>query len=223
MRHRVSWWRCLRTLVIMLIALTVLLGFYNRSGSGMNIPKTTKPRLVIRLKEFNGVNVSNKTVLGPNYGKKRFLVSSRTNELIKCGDDLEVELISKAHPNRTDFSFSLNIADNGSPRVFGQHRHYYVVFGMESEVHSRGGHTWSNADFRMWYDMDKSFPAPASYFNVRSYLVSLLSRPQVDFDKKDKAAPLVWIISNCKAHNAREKFIQKLMKLIKIGNHLFSS
>ena len=80
-------------------------------------------------------------------------------------------------------------------------RQYTMVYGMESEVHSYGGQSWDLADFRMYYNLDKSFPEPATYFDVRLHLADLLSPPKVSFDEKIKDAPITWVVSNCNAYN----------------------
>jgi hypothetical protein len=46
-----------------------------------------------------------------------------------------------------------------------------------------------------------SFPAPATYFDLRSYLPDLLSKPKVNFEEKLNNTNLVWILSNCNAFN----------------------
>ena len=80
-------------------------------------------------------------------------------------------------------------------------KQYSMVFTMESEVHSYGGDTWSNADFRMYYNLEKSFPEPATYFDVKMHLADLLSPARIAYDQKDTAVPIVWVVSNCMAYN----------------------
>ena len=84
---------------------------------------------------------------------------------------------------------------------------------MESEPHSGGGETWDRADFRMWYNLDLSFPEPATYFDVnfnliflnfkyllkfwfvlkvKTFLPDLLTKPYVEFENKEPS-PLVKI------------------------------
>ena len=66
------------------------------------------------------------------------------------------------HMNTPKSSLLINNNNNNdSSRI---ENHYTMVFTMESEVHSFGGDTWSNADFRMWYNLDESFPEPAHSF-----------------------------------------------------------
>ena len=90
---------------------------------------------------------------------------------------------------------------------------------MESEVHSYGGDTWSHADFRMWYNLDASFPEPATYFDVRTHLNDLMAPPRVTFDDKENDAFIVWIVSNCNAFNGREVFMRELMSRINVHSY----
>jgi hypothetical protein len=72
----------------------------------------------------------------------------------------------------------------------------------------------------MYYNLDNSFPAPVTYFDIKSYLPDLLSRPVVNFEDKLNNSNLVWILSNCNAFNGRQKYIAKLMKLgVKIDSY----
>ncbi len=98
-------------------------------------------------------------------------------------------------------------------------RHYFMVYAMESEPHSGGGDTWHLADFCMWYNLKLSYPAPATYFDVKFFLPKLLAPPLVKFKDKEQSAPVVWVLSNCNAYNAREKFVQRLMQLIKVDSY----
>ena len=87
------------------------------------------------------------------------------------------------------------------------------------KVHSYGGESWKYADFRMWYNLDLSFPEPATYFEVKMHLRDLLSPPKIEFDNKEKEAPIAWIVSNCNAYNARQDFMKKLMEKIKVDSY----
>lgn len=152
--------------------------------------------------------------------------ASINREVIKCSPTLEVEVVEWGHI-RANFSYfldsvpgrSLNDVDNKQ-----QHRHYYMVYAMESEPHSGGHETWHNADFYMWYNLDLSFPEPATYFDVHTFLPDLLapaSFTSLDFDKKsvDGLAPIVWVLSNCNAYNRRETFVKKLMSLMNVDSY----
>jgi hypothetical protein len=139
--------------------------------------------------------------------------------VVDCGNNLEVHLTSDAQ--RANFSYylgSLPALSHTDKYKENGHRHYHMVFAMESEPHSGGGESWKHADFRMWYALDKSFPEPATYFDIKLYLPDLLAPPRVDFDKKEKNSLLVWILSNCNAHNARQVFVQKLMNEVKVDS-----
>ncbi|RNA02007.1 glycosyltransferase family 10 [Brachionus plicatilis] len=144
--------------------------------------------------------------------------------LIKCSKNLEVEIIGMHKDyHKADFSYFLNsVPSRENINAFnkGNKTHYYMVFAMESEPHSGGGETWINADFKMWYNLESSFPEPATYFDLKLYLPDLLAKPKVEFENKEKN-PLVWVLSNCAAYNGREKFISKLMKKINIDSYGF--
>jgi hypothetical protein len=94
-----------------------------------------------------------------------------------------------------------------------------MVFGMESEPHSSGGSSWSYADFRMWYNLDLSFPEAATNFDVKSYLPDLLAPPVIEFEKKATSADIVWVLSNCHAFNQRESFVRKLMNAMPVDSY----
>ena len=74
---------------------------------------------------------------------------------------------------------------------------YTMAYVMESEVHSSTGDGWARYDFKMTYNLDDSYPEPATYFDVNPYLIDLLKPPSVSFENKEKNADIVWIISNC--------------------------
>jgi hypothetical protein len=71
----------------------------------------------------------------------------------------------------------------------------------------------------MWYNLDLSFPEPATYFDVKMHLRDILSPPKIEFNDKEKEAPIAWIVSNCNAYNARQDFMKKLMEKIKVDSY----
>jgi hypothetical protein len=157
-------------------------------------------------------------------------MASVNTEIVKCDDrdPLEVEVISSSSSmaSKADFSYFLNSAhvnpnlnSNSNNNNNNGHFHYNMVYAMESEPHSNGGETWSNADFRMWYNLDASFPEPATYFDVRGFLPDLLAPPRVEYEQKEQGAHLAWILSNCHAFNGREAFVEKLMKKIGVDSY----
>lgn len=85
-------------------------------------------------------------------------------------------------------------------------------------INTSGGDSWHEADFLMWYNLDLSFPGPATYFDLNSFLPDLLSPPVIEFKDKEKT-PIVWIVSNCHAFNGREEFIQRLINHIDIDSY----
>lgn len=152
-------------------------------------------------------------------GHRNFNRFKRT-EKIECEQNLRVEIIVD-RLERADFTFFNNKVKERRDlglKWTGK-RHYYMVYAMESEPHSEGGETWPNADFYMWYNLDLSFPEPATYFDVRSYLIDLLDKPRVEFEHKNADVSIVWIISNCNAFNGRQKFVHKLMQHIRVDSY----
>jgi hypothetical protein len=162
--------------------------------------------------------------------KKRYLAydgggfGSVNAGVIKCASSgLEVEITSsKNRMDEFDISFfhmnapTAHIARTNTSKT----KNYIMVYTMESEVHSFGGDTWSNADFRMWYNLELSFPEPATYFDLKMHLVDLLSQPKIEFNKKYQSeAPIVWVVSNCNAYNGREKFMKSLMDKIGVDSY----
>jgi hypothetical protein len=137
----------------------------------------------------------------------------------KCRDDLEFEIIiDKSKSLEADLTFYHMYAPKINEKK--KKNSYTIVFTMESEAHNPDVlQSWANADFRMWYNLDKSFPEPVTYFDMRVHLADLLSPPIVEFEKKTNDAPIVWIISNCNAFNGREKYIKNLMTLVKIDSY----
>jgi hypothetical protein len=123
----------------------------------------------------------------------------------KQSSHFDLKFFETKLPNRTEFDHK-------------QHDEYYMIYSIESEVNSIGGNTWYKADFRMWYNLDLSFPEPVTYFDIRSHLIDLLSPPLVEFNQKTFDAPVVWVISNCYAHNGRQVFMKHLMSKIKVDS-----
>ncbi len=121
--------------------------------------------------------------------------------LIKClQEDVEVEVLnSNSYKNADILYFHMSMPSNLLLDPFK--KQYTMVFTMESEPHSYGGESWSRADFRMFYNLDKSFPEPATYFDTKMHLADMLSPIKVDYDKKETKSPIVWIVSNCNAYN----------------------
>lgn len=73
---------------------------------------------------------------------------------------------------------------------------YSMVYTLESEVNSMFGNNWHKIDFQMWYNLERSYPEPATYFDIRVYLDYLFTPIKVPFSEKRNKAPIVWIISN---------------------------
>ena len=145
-----------------------------------------------------------------NFGSEKIGVT-------KCTEDVEFE--TTTDESEADILFYHMFVPKKVAYNKYNKTQYSMVFSLESEAHSPLGDTWKNADFRMWYNLDLSYPAPVTYFDVKVYLVDLLSPAKVEFENKIKEASVVWIVSNCNAYNGRENYIKKLMSYIKIDSY----
>jgi len=159
--------------------------------------------------------------------KQRFIAydgggfGSVNSGVTKCSDSIEIEVVGSNHRiSEADIHyFHMGLPHNSASSNTDSKRHYSMVYAMESEPHSYGGETWNNADFRMWYNLDLSFPEPATYFENKMHLADLLSPPKVDFDNKEKSAHIAWVVSNCNAFNGREKYMKKLMDELQVDSY----
>jgi hypothetical protein len=172
-----------------------------------------------RLNELNTSKESINTNITKNLRMRYYAIDgnglSSVNTIItKCVDGIEIEVTNDI--KKADFSYFLNSVPSIRNKELN---HFYMVYAMESEPHSGGGESWMNADFRMWYNLDLSYPEPATYFDMKTFLPDLLSKPSVEFENKETSAPLVWVLSNCAAFNGRESYIRKLMKLINVDSY----
>jgi hypothetical protein len=86
-----------------------------------------------------------------------------------------------------------------------EQQQYTMAFIMESEVHSSTGNGWAKYNFKMTYNLDDSYPEPATYFDTNIHLIDLLKPPKISFEEKEKDADIVWIISNCNVRVIDEK------------------
>ena len=75
---------------------------------------------------------------------------------------------------------------------------FSMVYTLESEAHALVAisSAWKKIDFAMWYNFERSYPEPATYFDVLTYLKYLFAAIEVPFDEKVSAASTVWISSN---------------------------
>ncbi|CAF0954736.1 unnamed protein product [Rotaria sordida] len=116
---------------------------------------------------------------------------------------------------------SIHMPRNDLPILIrnNQQQQFSMVYILESEVHSLNGEYWHKIDFPMWYNLERSYPEPATYFNLHTYLNQLFAPIKIPFSKKITTAPIVWIITNCHAYNGRQVFIQELMSYIRIDSY----
>ncbi|CAF0828950.1 unnamed protein product [Rotaria sp. Silwood1] len=115
---------------------------------------------------------------------------------------------------------SIHMPSHNLPKLerSDQRQQYSTVYVLESEVHSSGGHDWHEIDFPMWYNLERSYPEPATYFDIKTYLDKLFAPVRVPFSKKTTSAPIIWIISNCNAYNGRQSLVRQLMSYIHIDS-----
>ncbi|CAF3750420.1 unnamed protein product [Rotaria sp. Silwood1] len=116
---------------------------------------------------------------------------------------------------------SIHMPTNSLPVLVrnDQQQQFSMVYILESEVHSSNGQYWHKIDFPMWYNLERSYPAPATYFDLQIYLDQLFAPVNIPFSKKTTTAPIVWIITNCNSYNGRQVFIRELMKYIRIDSY----
>lgn len=154
-----------------------------------------------------------------HYNRKKFLMLNRgagSPTMISCEDGIQIEERNAAIPGKKiDFEVYLDSVPFGGS---GADSKFLLVYGMESEPHSGGGTSWTNADFRMWYNLDLSYPGPATYFDVHGFLPDLIAPPIVGFEKKETSANIVWVLSNCHAFNKRQMFVKNLMSKMQIDS-----
>jgi hypothetical protein len=108
-------------------------------------------------------------------------------------DRVDITVAHDASPSSTIKQLQLN----------AERQQYSMAFVMESEVHSSTGDAWKEYNFKMTYNLDDSYPEPATYFDMHSYLPDLLTPPSVPFENKETHADIVWIISNCYVSKTR--------------------
>jgi hypothetical protein len=163
--------------------------------------------------------ISNKTVVADysNYKSEKRVFNVFDSRMIsgyKCGyDDIEIKRTSDL--TTCDLAVYLSSMPNF---VADKRNHYTMVYEMESEAHSHGSN-WLKADFHMWYNLEKSFPEPATYFDIKLFLPDLLAPPVVEFEKKNQEVSIVWVISNCGSNNKREVFVRNLMKHMSVDSY----
>jgi hypothetical protein len=91
------------------------------------------------------------------------------------------------------------MTSNNLPKLVrnDQLQQYTTVYTLESEVNSiNRGTDWNKIDFPMWYNLERSYPFPATYFDIKNYLNHLFAPIRVPFLEKVTTASIIWIISN---------------------------
>lgn len=77
-----------------------------------------------------------------------------------------------------------------------ERQQFSTVYVLESEVNTYHGNFWHNIDFPMWYNLERSYPEPITYFDLSIYLNELFTPIQVPFSEKIKTVSIVWISTN---------------------------
>jgi len=87
---------------------------------------------------------------------------------------------------------------NNLPEIIrnDKQQQFSIVYVLESEIYSQQSSNWDKTDFQMWYNLERSYPEPITYFNLSNYLEQLFSPVQISFSKKTTNAPIIWISSN---------------------------
>ncbi|CAF3733114.1 unnamed protein product [Rotaria socialis] len=116
---------------------------------------------------------------------------------------------------------SIHIRVNNLPELTrnDEQQQFSTVYILESEVHSLNSDHWHRFDFPMWYNLERSYPEPATYFDVKLYLDQLFAPIRVPFSRKTTTAPIAWLISNCNAYNGRSAFVKELMSYIRVDSY----
>jgi hypothetical protein len=87
---------------------------------------------------------------------------------------------------------------NNLPKLIrnNEKQQFSTVYVLESEINSLNGRYWHEIDFPMWYNLERSYPEPITYFDLSTYLNQLFSPIIIPFSKKKTTASIVWISSN---------------------------
>jgi hypothetical protein len=101
---------------------------------------------------------------------------------------------SRLHQANLVAYHSMNMPSNNLPRL--NQKQFSTVYVLESEVHSSNGEHWHKIDFPIWYNLERSYPEPITYFDLQLYLKQLFAPIRIPFTEKTKTASIVWISSN---------------------------
>ncbi|KAI0986990.1 hypothetical protein GJ496_007851 [Pomphorhynchus laevis] len=133
----------------------------------------------------------------------------KDQNVIKCNNG-----IVKWSENRNDLAtadlVSFHLHEMSSQPTLSNNQ-LTLIYVMESEANSPSSNSWQNMDFAMWYNLDRSFPNPITYFYPQEYLHALLN---TNIDKRNKG--IVWLCSNCGASNKRTDIVKALKQHINI-------
>jgi hypothetical protein len=93
---------------------------------------------------------------------------------------------------------SIHMSSHNLPKLIrnNQQQQFSTIYILESEVNSIHGQYWHEIDFPMWYNLERSYPEPVTYFDLQIYLKQLFAPIDIPYSKKRTTAPIVWISSN---------------------------
>ncbi|KAL7676159.1 hypothetical protein ACOME3_002416 [Neoechinorhynchus agilis] len=95
---------------------------------------------------------------------------------------------------------------------------FIVAYTIESIANDGLNQYSKSSDFELNFELETSDPFPFTYSGRREYLLDMLSKQEIHFDKKENVS-IAWVSSNCDAHNKREQFVKNLVKYIKIDSY----
>ena len=134
--------------------------------------------------------------INPAYCQSKFSESSKVEQCTRLAGLIVQWTADQSRLQQANLvaHHSIHIHSQNLPRLTA--KQFSMVYILESEVHSRNGEYWDQFDFPMWYNLERSYPEPITYFDVKLYLKDLFAPIQVPFANKSQSAPVVWISSN---------------------------
>ena len=153
--------------------------------------------------EFRNFIIGDFSHITPDYCQSKFhslINATLRSQLIKRCSRLSRLIIrwtsdqSRLHQADLVAYHSIDMPSQKLPQL--NHQQFSTVYILESEVHSLNGEHWHNIDFPIWYNLEHSYPEPATYFDIQIYLKELFAPVKIPFPKKTTTASIVWISSN---------------------------
>jgi hypothetical protein len=130
------------------------------------------------------------------------------NDLVQCPSSNTTFRWTRQQNRMEEVDFLISHDAPGFPskrlQLNYEKQQYAMAYVIESEVHSSTGDAWAKYNFKMTYNLDDSYPEPATYFDTNIHIIDLLKPPSIPFEEKDKLVDVVWIISNCNVSDIYE-------------------